>query len=99
LPGRCCAPADDDVLGSTSEVDEAIGVDAGKVAGVEPAVVQLAHGVDNGPARALLDDVSGEDGGALDGQHPNLACGQVGPGAVVVDPNDLRLLIGRHARA
>ena len=58
------AAADDQVLGPAGQVDEAVLVDAGEVAGVEPAVDQLAEAVQDVAVVVAADDVAGEHGRA-----------------------------------
>ena len=66
------AAADDQVLGPAGEADEAVLVDAAEVAGVEPAVDQLAHAVQHVAVLVAAGDVAGEHGGPADRQHAGL---------------------------
>ena len=91
------AAADDQVLGPAGEVDEAVGVDAAEVAGVQPAVPDDAVPAHPGAAEAGVGDVPGEHGGPADHQHAGLAGGAVGPGPVVADPDGFDLLPGQGA--
>ena len=91
------AAADDEVLGPAGEGDEAVGVDAAEVAGVQPAVTDDAVPADPGAAEGRVGDVAGEHGGPADHQHAGLAGGAVGPGPVVADPDGLDLLPGQGA--
>ena len=61
--------ADDQVLGSADEVDEAVRVDPGQVPGVQPAVAQLAQPVQHGPVGTPAGDVAGEHRRPADGEH------------------------------
>ena len=67
------AAADDQVLGPAGEVDEAVGVDAAEVAGVQPAVTDDAFPAHPGTAETGVGDVAGEDGRAADHQFAELA--------------------------
>jgi hypothetical protein len=62
--------ADDEVLGPAGEVDEAVRVDAGEVAGVQPAVAQLAESVEDVAVRGAADDVAGKTVGPLIASSP-----------------------------
>ena len=85
--------ADDQVLGSAGEVDEAVRVDPGQVPGVQPAVAQLAQPVQHGPVGTPVGDVAGEDGRPADGEHPDLTGRQVDPLTVGGDLDGLHLLV------
>ena len=63
------AAADDQVLGPAGEVDEAVGVDPGQVAGVQPAVDAACRGRQRRRRARAAGDVAGEHGGPADGQH------------------------------
>src|SRR5208283_3046424 len=91
------AAADDEVLGPAGEVDEAAGVDAAEVAGVQPAVPDDAVPAHPGAAEGGVGDVPGEDGGPADHQHAGLARGAVRPRPVVGDPDGFDLLAGQGA--
>lgn len=71
--------ADDEVLGPAGEVDEAVRVDAGEVAGVQPAVSELAEAVEDVALRGAVDDVAGKDRRAADRQQAGFAGGDVFP--------------------
>src|SRR5271165_3608786 len=73
------AAADDEVLGPAGQGDEAAGVDAAEVAGVQPAVMDDAFPAHPGAAEVGVGDVAGEDGGPADHQYADLAGGAVGP--------------------
>ena len=90
------AAADDEVLGPAGEVDEAAGVDAAEVAGVQPAVTDDAVPAHPGAAESGVGDVPGEHGGPADHQHAGLAGGAVGP-RPVADPDGFDLLAGQGA--
>ena len=87
--------ADDQVLGAADEVDEAVVVDPGEVAGVQPAVAQLAQPVQHRPVGTPVDDVAGEHGRPADGEHPDLTGRQVDPLTVGIDLDGLHLLVGQ----
>ena len=89
------AAADDQVLGPPGEGDEAAGVDAAEVAGVQPAVTDDAVPADPGAAQSRVGDVPGEHGGAADHQLAGLAGGAVGPRPVLADPDGFDLLPGQ----
>ena len=52
------AAADDQVLGASGQMDEAVGVDPGQVAGVQPAVDQLAEAVQHVPPVCALRSIT-----------------------------------------
>ncbi len=85
--------ADDQVLGSADEVDEAVVVDPGQVPGVQPAVAQLAQPVQHRPVGTPVGDVAGEHGRPADGEHPDLTGRQVDPLTVGGDLDGLHLLV------
>jgi hypothetical protein len=89
------ATADDQVLAAPGEIDEAVGVHVGEVAGIEPAVGDLPGRVRAGPVRTA-GDVPGEDRRAADRQDASLAGGQVGPrSGVFVDSDRFDALVGQ----
>ena len=85
--------ADDDVLGSAGEVEEAVGVDQGQVSGVQPAVAQLAQPVQHRTVGTPAGDVAGEHGRSADGEDADLTCRQVDPLTVGSDLDGLHLLV------
>jgi hypothetical protein len=87
------AAADDQVFGASREMDEAVVVDPRQIAGVQPAVDQLAKAVQHVTVCAAVDHVTGEDCRAADRQVADLAGGQVGPGTVIAHSDGFDPLI------
>jgi hypothetical protein len=89
------AAADDEVLGAAGEADEALVVDGAEVAGVEPAVADLAVRAQLGPGLAA-DQIAGEDIGPAQDDRPDLAGLEERPVAgPLVDRDGPHLLIGQ----
>ena len=78
------ATADDEILGSSGEVDEAVGVEAAEVASVQPAVVDEVVTADPWPVELGVGDVAGEHDGPVDHQEADFVRGAVHPGPIVV---------------
>ena len=89
------AAADDQVLGAAGEADEAVVVDGAEVAGVEPAVAELAVGAQLGPGLAA-DQIAGEDVRPAQDDRPDLAGLEERPVAGrLVDRDGPHLLVGQ----
>lgn len=58
--------ANDEVLGSPGQIDEAIVIDAAEVSGVEPSAVESAQAVQDEPRLGSTGDVAGKDVGSAD---------------------------------
>jgi hypothetical protein len=89
------AAADDQVLRTTGEADEPLVVDGAEVAGVEPAVAELAVRVQLGPGLAA-DQIAGEDVRPAQDDRPDLASLEERPvDGRLVDRDGPYLLVGQ----
>ncbi|GGV22244.1 hypothetical protein GCM10010260_73120 [Streptomyces filipinensis] len=84
------------MIRSLARPDEAVGVDTGEIARVQPAVADLPGGLQARPLGCVLGDVAGEDHRTADGEHAGGAGRQVAPLAGVrVDPYGPDPLVGQ----